>query len=300
MNISGILGALLICGVWLEFLRRLDVFEPEKWKYSLMATSLGALFTIFLLISISMPCIRNIKPNGDGTHDLLFYILRVGLFEELAKIFPLFIMLSITKEIDEPYDFLKFAMCSALGFATFENIMYFEEHGSDIIDKRAYISVVGHIAFTCCFAYGFIRKKMFGTGYKWLNITIFGILAMVLHGLFDFFLTSAGFFIFFIILAYFLVIMLRNMVNTALNFSPFFDELHAPKIEMAFSWLLLGLIAVFIFAFLAIFFEKDLAAAIDFFIENILLSGTLIFFIPSRLSKVVLGRSIRINIFTKK
>ena len=300
MNIFGILGALLICGVWLEFLRRLDIFEPEKWRYSIMATSLGALFTLFLMAVISLPAISEIQANGDPTHDLLFYIFRVGLLEELTKIIPLFIMLSITKEIDEPYDFLKFAMCSALGFATLENIVYFNEHGSTIIDKRAYISVVGHLSFTCCFAYGFIRKQMYGTGFQWLNILIFGSLAVLLHGLFDFFITAGFMFIFFVVLAYFLVIMLRNMINTALNFSPFFDEIHAPKIELAFSWLLLGLMAVFGYAFIAIWFEKGFDEAIDFFIGNIILSGTLIFFLPGRLSKLVLGRSIPVDIFTKK
>jgi len=300
LNIFGILGALLICGVWLEFLRRLDVFEPEKWRFSIMATSLGALFTVFLMIIISLPGIREIKANGQFVHDLLFYIFRVGLFEEIAKIIPLFIMISITKEIDEPYDFLKFAMCSALGFATLENITYFQEHGSTIIDKRAYISVVAHLSFTCCFAYGFIRKQMFGVGYQWLNILLFGFLAIFFHGLFDFFITTSPFFIFFVILAYFLVIMLRNMINTALNFSPFFDSAHSHKIQLAFNWLLMGLISVFGFACFAIFIEKGIAECIDFFIGNIILSGTLIFFLPGKLSKFVLEQKIKTQTFSNE
>lgn len=300
MNLFGILGALLICGVWLEFLRRLDVFEPEKWKFTLMATFLGALFTVFLMMVISFPIIREIQPTGELSHDLLFYILRVGLFEEIIKIIPLFIMVSITKEVDEPYDFLKYAMCSALGFATVENIMYFNEHGTEIIDKRAYISVVGHLSFTCCFAYGIIRKQMFEKGIQQLNVLIFGALAIVLHGLFDFFLSTGITFIFFVFLSYFLVIMLRNMINTALNFSPFFDIAHSSKIQLAFSWLFMGLIAVFGFAFIAILLEKGLAEAIDFFIGNIILSGTLMFFLPGRLSRLVLERSNRVDIFTHK
>ena len=300
MNIFGILGALLICGVWLEFLRRLDVFEPEKWKYSIMATSLGALFTVFLIIVISLPVIRDIQANGEEVHDLLFYIFRVGLLEEIVKIIPLFIMVSITKELDEPYDFLKFAMCSALGFATLENIMYFNEHGNEIIDKRAYISVVGHLSFTCCFAYGFIRKQMFGRGWQWLNIILFGSLSIILHGLFDFFISTSYLFVLFIILSYFLVIMLRNMINTALNFSPFFDKVHSHKIQLAFNWLLIGLMAVFGFAIFSIFLENGVDAAFDFFIGNIVLSGTLIFFLPGRLTKLVLERSNRVDIFTRK
>jgi len=300
LNYFGIFGALLICGVWLEFLRRLDIFEPEKWKYTFMACALGAVFTLFLMIVISLPVIRDIQPNGDLIHDFLFYVLRVGFFEEVVKIIPLLIMVAITKEVNEPYDFLKFAMCSALGFATLENILYFNEQGNAIIDKRAYISVVGHLSFTCCFAYGIIRKQMFEKGIQSLNVLFFGALAIVLHGLFDFFLSAGFAIIFFILLSYFLVIMLRNMINTALNFSPFFDKVHSSKIQLAFSWLFMGLIAVFGFAFVAILIEKGLAEAIDFFIGNIILSGTLIFFLPGRLSRLVLERSNRINIFTHK
>jgi putative effector of murein hydrolase LrgA (UPF0299 family) len=131
---------------------------------------------------------------------------------------------------------------------------------------------------------------MFGTGNQWINIFLFGFIAIVLHGLFDFFITSEGMFIFFILLAYFLVIMLRNMMNTALNFSPFFDKVHSNKIQLAFSWLLKGLISVFVFAFVSIALEKGMDEAFGFLFGNIILSGTLIFFLPGKLSKFVLER----------
>jgi RsiW-degrading membrane proteinase PrsW (M82 family) len=299
MNYFGFFGAILICWVWLEYLRRLDIFEPEKWKFTLLATALGAIFTIVLLVVISLPGISDLDTNGTVFHDFLFYVFRVGMLEEFAKIIPLFIMLRLTKEVDEPYDFLKYAMCSALGFATLENVMYFNEHGSQIIDKRAYISVVGHLSFTCCFAYGIVRKQMFGRGVQFLNVVFFGFLAMLLHGLFDLFLSYSFFWLFFVVLAYFLVIMLRNMINTALNFSPYFDRVHFRKIEQSFLWLFGGLIFVFGFACTAIFFQSGQAEAISFLLDNIIFSGTLIFFIPGKLSKMVLERSRRFNIVSK-
>ena len=269
-----------------------------------MATLLGALSTFVLMVVISLPGIRDLAPNGEPVHDLLYFIFRVGLFEEATKFFPLLIMLRITKEVDEPYDFLKYAMCSALGFATVENMMYFNEHGAPIIDKRAYISVVGHLTFTCCVAYGFILQTILRKGMFFLNFFIFSTLGVVAHGLFDFCLSTewlGGIFrLAFIALAYFLVILLRNLITIALNFSPWFDEEHTSKIESAYIWLFCGLVVVFAYAAAGVYFESGLGAAVGFVTGNLLLSGTLIFFLPLHFGGLKLIRNRRIGIFQRK
>jgi RsiW-degrading membrane proteinase PrsW (M82 family) len=298
MNFFGFLGAGLICLVWLDFLRRLDIFEPEKWKYTIMAVCLGALFTFFLMVALALPPLSTWQPDESLLGTFLFYSFRVGLVEEVFKIIPMVIMLFITHELDEPYDYLKFAMCSALGFATIENIMYFNDHGSEIIDKRAYMSVVGHLTFTCCLAYGLVRKKMFGRGSMASNLLIFGGLGVLLHGLFDTFLSYAPIHILFYPLFYILVVLLRNMINTTLNFSPWFTEKKSPKMQAAFQFLILGLAGVFTYAVVANGLEKGLDAAIDFVVDNIFISGSLIFFIPNRLSGMVLEKGNRVNIFS--
>lgn len=304
MNLIGTLGALLICFVWLTFLRRLDVFEREHWNYTLLATGLGAISTLLLLVIISVPPISLIQTNGDPFHDLLFYIFRVGLLEELTKFLPLLIMVHYTKEVNEPYDFLKYAMCSALGFATLENMLYFNEHGAPIIDKRAYISVVGHLAFTCCAAYGYIRQHYLHRGNFITNFVLYGGLGVLLHGLFDFFLTTEWLgFVFrlaFLFLAYFIVILLRNLITISLNFSPWFDETKVYNVQRAFTGLFLGLIAVFIYSSMGVWFESGFDEAIDFVVGNIFLSGTLIFFLPKKFSGLRLIYRGRVDLFQRK
>lgn len=304
MNLIGTLGALLICFVWLTFLRRLDVFEKERWRYTLMATGLGALSTLFLLVIISIPPISHIKENGEPIHDLLYFIFRVGMLEELAKFIPLLIMVHFTKEVNEPYDFLKYAMCSALGFATVENIMYFNELGAPIIDKRAYISVVGHLSFTCCAAYGYIRQHYLKRGVFAFNFLLFGGLSVLLHGFFDFSLSTDWMWLFFrigfLILAYFLVILLRNLITLGLNFSPWFTDEKAVQVQKAFSGLTLGLIAVFIYAAVGVYIESGLETAQRFVVSNLLLSGTLIFFLPKKFSGLILKYQKRVNLFQGK
>lgn len=297
MSLFTFLSAFFICFVWLEFLRRLDVFEPEKWKYILLATGLGALTVPALLIINLLPGISELG-EGEGTYNLIIkFFFKVGLLEELVKIVPLFYMVYRTREVDEPYDFLKYAMCSALGFATVENIAYFATHGGGIIDKRAYLSVVGHLTFTCTLAYGINRKQMFGHGSQWNNILKFGFLSVFLHALFDILLSIPYGSLFFIGLFYFMVIWLRNMINTALNFSPYFTPVHKSKMEEAYSWLFFGLIAVFGFACLSVWIESDLGGAINFFLDSLILSGTLIFFLPGRLSKIVFEKGQQVDHF---
>lgn len=262
-----------------------------------MATGLGALSAPALLLLAMLPGIEEIG-SVDGFWGLILkYFIQVGLLEELVKIVPLFYMLYKTREIDEPYDFLKYAMCSALGFATVENILYFSEHGGSIIDKRAYVSVVGHLTFTCTLAYGINRRRMFGHGNLWGNILSFGFLSVFLHAVFDILLTIPFGTLFFIGFFYLMVVWLRNMINTALNFSPYFTKVHKSKMEQAYIWLFMGLIAVFGFAFLSVWIESDLSLAIDFFMESLLLSGTLIFFLPGRLSKIVFEKGQRVKHF---
>lgn len=304
MNIIGTLGALLISFVWLTFLRRLDVFEREHWRFTLLATLLGAVSTVFLSIAIALPPLRDLETNGDLLHDLLFFIFRVGLLEELTKFLPLLLMVRWTKEVNEPYDFLKYAMCAAIGFATVENIQYFNQFGAPIIDKRAYISVVGHLAFTSCVAYGYIRQHYLHRGTFLVNFFLYGGLGVVLHGLFDFFLSaqsfSSLFFVAFLVLAYNLVILLRNLITNSLNFSPWFSGEKVALLRPAFAGLFWGLCGVFVFAVFGVWVEKGWEEARDFVISNILLSGTLIFFLPGKLSALRLRKGILVDLFQKK
>ena len=300
LNLIGTIGALLICFVWLGFLRRLDIFEPEKWKFTLLATGLGALSTLLLTILISLPPIQQLQVIGDQGHDLLFFIFRVGLLEEFTKFIPLLVMVRITKEVDEPYDVLKYAMCSALGFATVENIVYFSHYGAPIIDTRAYISVLAHLCFTCIFAYGYIRHPMLKLGTGAGNMLLFGGSAIFLHGIFDFFLSYSHYFVLFLILIYFLVIVLRNMINIALNFSPWFHEDKFHKAAEAFQWLFFGLLVVFIYAALAVYLESGYPLFLKFIGSSIVLSGTAAVFIPGVFSRIVLVKESIIDLITRK
>jgi RsiW-degrading membrane proteinase PrsW (M82 family) len=299
----GAAAALFVCFVWLRFIRNLDVFEPEQWRFSLLATALGAVSTgIFLLVLY-------FTPLGELQHDntlwgiFKYNVLAVGLPEELTKFLPLFVMIRFTNQVDEPYDFFKYALCSALGFATVENIIYYNSYGAKIIDTRAYISVLGHMAFTSCAAYGYIRKYYFHRGNLISNMLIFGGLGVLLHGIFNFLLSNNGlisvFFRFaFVVYAYFIAILLRNFLNMALNFSPWFSKDKIPKVEDAVVGLGRGLILVFVVAALAVFLESGWAEAYDFVKNSFFVSGTLALLVTGFLGEYNLKKGLRINLFS--
>ena len=99
----------------------------------------------------------------------------------------------------------------------------------------------------------------------------------------------------FLVVAYFLVIVLRNLITVALNFSPWFDEAHIGKIDDAFAWLLAGLVVVFAYSAIGVFFESGTDSAIGFVKSNLLLSGTLIFFLPLHFQRLLPMRRKRIH-----
>jgi hypothetical protein len=142
---------------------------------------------------------------------------------------------------------------------------------------------------------------MFGRGNLPLNILLFGSISIVTHGLFDSLLTFSPYGnLLFIPFFYLLVVVLRNMINTTLNFSPWFEDGKFEKIKSAFTILIIGLLLVFFYAALMITIESGTEAGIAFVTENFLLSGTLIFFIPNRLSGMVLEKNNRVDILTRK
>lgn len=298
----GSLGAILVCVVWLRFLRSLDVFEPEHWRYTLLATFLGALATLmFILFSVLFPGYTElIIESGDFWTVFLNQAVYVALPEEITKFVPLLVMIKNTNQVDEPYDFMKYAMCSALGFATIENILYYEKFGPEIIDSRAYLSVLGHLAFTGNLAYGYIRQHYLHRGVFIINFVRYVGVGVSLHALFNTLLTmqheSYIYTMMFAALAYFLVVMLRNYINIALNFSPWFSEDKVPHIQQAFIQLSKGLFIIFLFTAIAVFLEFGLEVAWQFVVDSMMLSGTLILLIPRIFSKIKLEAGKYVNV----
>jgi hypothetical protein len=150
----------------------------------------------------------------------------VGLPEETAKFIPLVIFVSLDRKNNEPLKFIIYASISALGFAFVENLIYFQKTSYGIIHGRAYITVIGHMFFSCLAAYAIVlyqfKYKMNNRIYFILMILIALIVSSILHGLFDLFLyqnQNFAFYILFIFSVQVWIIIINNSLNNASTFS---------------------------------------------------------------------------------
>ena len=162
-----IVFALLISWIWVDYFRMIDIFQREKLPKIIAIFLLGASSVLLVLLAHEyvLDHIR-FELNGNLLNDFLFATFRVGLLEELCKIVP-FLVLFITfrSTFKEPLDYVIYICISALGFSAAENVLYFQNHGADIIIGRSILSSVGHMIDTSVFAYGIIlyqRKRSLG------------------------------------------------------------------------------------------------------------------------------------------
>lgn len=224
-----IFSALLVSAVWLYYLRNLDVFEPEHWADILLVFGMG-LFTPQLVYLTNSLFFDELFYQHPRTHlEVLFHsVVVIGFVEEYSKFIPVIIIFLFKRKIiNEPIDILIYSSASAIGFAAYENVMYFQIYGSELILWRSLLCVMGHMADTALLGYGlalFIYRKQKN---KWFTLFKYFVFAAIAHGIYDFFLITEldspiGFLL--SIGCYLVMIeMWSVMVNNCLNNSPYYS-----------------------------------------------------------------------------
>lgn len=289
INFWGFVAAFLIMASWVIFLRKLDIYEAEKWKYIVITVLSGMLFTF---LTYPLTDINNqllgFNLNGGLINDFFYCVFGIGAVEELVKIIPLLLMLRFTKAINEPFDYILYASLSALGFAFVENLIYFEEHRLNIIHGRALTAVIAHMFDSSIISYGLILSKYKTHRNPYLTFALFFLLASLAHGFYDFWLINETANTFSILTILFLLSSLfvwNTLKNNALNHSDFFDKDKQLDNEKLYNYLLYCLVGVLLFEYIALSLKFSPSAANSELLAS-LTSGTyLILFISSSLSK---------------
>jgi len=183
------LSALLICAMWFVYLWRIDIFEQEPLPLLMATLVLGGFFalTSFVLgdlLSLVLP----LTLGGDWLNDLIFSLLHIGLVEEIAKFLPVLLIITLSKQANEPVDYLIYGSLSALGFATLENSFYFTTYGLGIVFVRFLTSTVLHLSMTSIVCYSWARARYIKPGNPVVAILVGLLIATVAHGLFDYFI----------------------------------------------------------------------------------------------------------------
>ena len=272
-------AAFLIALVYINFLRNIDLFEQEKRRHTFICFFLGMSF-LYLLYPLNwIYSFQNLLPmDGPFPVRLRFHIVAVAGYEELVKILPLLIMLSRKGIVNESVDYLKYASVGALGFATVENIDYFNKFSLHIAEGRAFYTAVLHMFTSSIIGYFLMQSKI-----RWklpavLSFVPAYLIAVTVHGLFNALASGNDTYYFAVALIILVLVVWGRMYNNALNQSEFFteDPRVKGKIFRAGFVLLLGWALIFVFVAFSIFSTEGVSEALLFFKEGLpfgILSG---------------------------
>ncbi len=290
-------AALVSATMWIDYFRRIDVFEREKVWPLVTALIVGCFTPSICLFFYGLLHKIGFSENGHFIHDLLYSVFGVGLNEEFSKIIGVIITLTIfRKKINEPIDVLIYAGITAIGFSMIENFKYFSLYGIKIITPRTFYSSLEHIINTTLIVYGFYRYRLFNKGKHILNIIVASSIAVASHGLFDFFLmdTSYGYLTVFISIIIYLIGInfWVQMLNNANNYSAFFDYGKILYTDKIFYRLLFWYLLTIIITFVNNIIVSDLKTSVLNFFSALFADGLLFW--------VVMLRASRFKIYKKK
>jgi RsiW-degrading membrane proteinase PrsW (M82 family) len=173
---------------WLWYFYRRDIYEPEPLFLVVKMFFLG-----MLAAGIAFLCENYVSSLMSG---VLFVAVAVPLIEESAKFGMVVFFVYNDHEFDQPMDGIVYATATALGFATIENLfylLYLESLSSLFVTGtlRAILSVPGHALFAIFWGYGLGIAKFRPPG-KRLTVILAGfLLAIGVHGLFNYFLEQS-------------------------------------------------------------------------------------------------------------
>ncbi|MCK4575438.1 PrsW family intramembrane metalloprotease [candidate division WOR-3 bacterium] len=117
-----------------------------------------------------------------------YMFLVVAPVEEVLKFGAVIAVVFVSKEFNEWYDGILYAMVAALGFATLENLVYVLSRGFTVGLIRFFLSVPAHALFGGIMGFFLSGAKFSRKPFPWLLGALF--FPILLHSLFNIFLIS--------------------------------------------------------------------------------------------------------------
>lgn len=294
LTFTGSLGAILILGVWIIYIRKLDIYEPEQWKPIILTVGLGMVFSLFtFILSDINQELFGFHLNGELINDFVYSVLGIGAVEELVKIIPLLLLIKYTRYVNESYDYIFYASLSALGFAFMENLLYFNQYQLHIISSRALLTSIGHMFMSSTVAYAFILNKYRYKNNSALRVLLFFFFASLGHGFYDFWLINEKVSDFSILSILFFISGIsvwNSFKNNALNNSEFFDKKKKLNHQELSDFLVYGLSGVILFEYVALSLKFGPTAGNSSFFDSILSGAYILLFISSGLGQFKIKR----------
>ena len=165
-----------------------DKFEKEPISFLFKNFLLGATASI-LITALLGGFASKIIPLTDETSILQQFLkafIVVAFVEEFSKYIIVRFYSQRSKEYNEPFDGIVYAVMVSMGFAALENVLYVFQYGVSTGITRAFTAVPAHATFAILMGY-FMGKAKFSKNKKMLNLAGL-LLATLFHGAYDFFL----------------------------------------------------------------------------------------------------------------
>ncbi|MGC3960898.1 MAG: PrsW family intramembrane metalloprotease [Verrucomicrobiota bacterium] len=184
----GIISTLL----WLHYVQLKDRHQPEPRRRILLAFLFGvfacglAWLAFFTLERLGVP---GLNPT-DHRWTAVYCFLLIGPIEELAKLLPARWFVFRWREYDEPMDGFVYSAAIALGFASVENLLNSTHLNWPEQLARAIALPLTHVLFSAVWGLGISYAHFHLPRSWWRGAWQLGsvLLAMLLHGLYDFLL----------------------------------------------------------------------------------------------------------------
>lgn len=170
----------------IQYIYHKDKHEKEPRRMLFFAFCLGVVSIVPAIIGSTIGS-QYFSISTDPLMTAAYAFGVVAFSEELAKFLFLRFVMYKKKDFNEPYDGIIYSVMVGMGFATFENIMYVFQYGAGTGFLRMFTEVPAHAVFGIAMGYYIGLDKFAKDAKHWLALRGL-IVAIMLHGAYDFFL----------------------------------------------------------------------------------------------------------------
>ena len=166
--------------------------EPKKVLIKLFCSGiLAALMTLFLAFVIDLIVPGFIDYNAPASLQLFAYIFfGIALMEEVSKYATMRIFGWKDSNLNSTYDIILYSMLIALGFATFENILYAIDGNFASAITRALTAVPGHVIDGSFMGYFLCKARLAEISadkkQKNINLLLAVLIPTITHAIYDY------------------------------------------------------------------------------------------------------------------
>jgi len=183
-----VLSAIFPVAVFMFIIFRSDT-KREPLKLLILCFVMGCVSVIpILIVELMLGLVTFSSPFLSSFYNAFII---AALTEETFKFLVLYLFVWRSKEFDQYFDGIVYAVIISLGFACVENILYVLQSGFTVALMRAILSVPGHGFFGVIMGY-FFSLARFNPQKKNQYLLLSLFMPILFHGLYDFFLFYMG------------------------------------------------------------------------------------------------------------